>query len=188
MKRLLILVTSALFLLGSTLSAQPQNGAAGRPGAKFNRQAGGFGGNNMTRIERMEKILNLTDDQKAKISELRFEQQNLILDTKNQIAKNRLIVRKMMTDNNVDQDKLLAITKENSELNGKLRTSKVKNWLEIYNILDNTQKEQWTKAFNNFSRNGAFGKSGRSGRQGKSGRGMNTPYNRMPQHGMGMRY
>jgi len=189
MKRLLVLVTTTLFLLGSTLSAQPGMGMPnGKKGPGFNGPGSGFGPNNMTRLERMQTVLKLTDEQVAQISDLRFEQQNLALDTRNQIEKNRLIVRKMMMDNKIDQEKLLAITNENSELNGKLRTSKVKNWLDIYNILDDTQKAEWTKMFNHLGQKGAFGKQGKSGRHGKNGRGMNTPCNRMPQPGMGMRY
>ena len=168
MKRLLVLVTTALFLLGSTLSAQPGIGmppnAPGKPGPKFNGPGNGF--NNMSRIERMEKILNLTDDQKAQISELRFEQQNFVLDTKNKIAKNRLIVRKMMTENKIDQDKLLSIAKENSELNGQLKSAKVENWLKIYNLLDDTQKTQWTKIFNRMGSQNGFAKQGKMHKKG----------------------
>jgi Spy/CpxP family protein refolding chaperone len=191
MKRLLVVITTTLFLLGSTLSAQPgmgmHGGKPGNPGVGFNGPRSGFGVNNMSRIDRMQTILQLTDEQKSKISDIRFEHQNFVLDTKNEIQKNRLTVRKMMADNNIDQKKLLSLTEKNSELNGKIKSSGVKMWLEVYNILNDTQKTQWTKMFGQFRQNNGFARAGKSGRTGKSGMSKRVPCNnRMPQRGMGM--
>ena len=173
MKRLMILVTAALLVIGSTLNAQPRNGGGnGNNNGMGMKQGQGYGLNNGngssngSRFERMQTMLNLSDEQTAKISDLRFEHEQMALEANSEIQKHRLIVRKMMTDNNIDQEKLLKITNENSELQGKIKLSRTTMWLEVYNMLDDTQKEQWTKTFGQFGQNGngrSFHKKGRGG-------------------------
>lgn len=152
MKRLLILFTTALLVIGGSLNAQPGDGIR----AKQNH---GFGNNSdknevsnwpASNIERMQKNLNLNDQQIAKMSDIRFEHQNMVIDLKGKIKKNRLIIRKMMEDNKVENEKLLKIVSQNNELLGKIKLSKTNMWLDIYNILDDTQKEKWTKTFEKF--------------------------------------
>jgi Spy/CpxP family protein refolding chaperone len=152
MKRLLILLTTALLVIGGSLNAQPSEGIR----AKQNH---GFGINNdknefsdwpTSHFERMQKNLNLTDEQIAKMSDIRFEHQNMAIDLKGKIKKNRLIVRKMMEDNKIEKEKLLKIVSQNNELLSKIKLSKTNMWLDIYNILDDTQKEKWTKTFEKF--------------------------------------
>ncbi len=190
MKRLMILVTAALLVVGSALTAQPRNGSGygnsngmglnQGQGYGFNNNGNGFGSG--TRFERMQTILNLTDEQTTKISDLRFENEQMALEANSEIQKHRLIVRKMMTDNNIDQEKLLKITNENSELQGKIKLSRTTMWLEVYNMLDDTQKEQWTKIF---GQNGRSGKSGRGfHKQGRGGYGNNDCGGRFNQRRM----
>ena len=106
----------------------------------------------------------------------------MALEARSEVEKHRLIVRKMMTDNNIDQEKLIKITSENSELQGKIKLSRTTMWLEVYNMLDDTQKEQWTKTF---GQNGRSGKSGRGfHRQGRGGYGNNDCDGRFNQRRM----
>ena len=167
----MILVTAALLVIGSTLNAQPRNGSGYDNGMELNQGQGynnngnGFGSG--ARFERMQIILKLTDEQTTKISDLRFEHEQMALEANSEIQKHRLIVRKMMTDNNIDQEKLLKITNENSEFQGKIKLSRTTMWLEVYNMLDDTQKEQWTNTFGQNGRGGqnskGFHKQGRGG-------------------------
>lgn len=161
----MILITAALLVIGSTTNAQSRNG-----NSKGMKQGQGYGQNNdknctgsrnSSRFERMQEMLDLTDEQTSRISDLRFEHETLALDTRNEIEQNRLIVRKMMTDNEIDQEKLLNITSDNSELQGKIKLSRTTMWLDVYNMLDETQKVKWTKTFgqNNNGRN--FRKQGK---------------------------
>ena len=167
MKQLISLVTAILLIVGSSLIAQPYNGNG--HGMKMGMKKGNgatVGYQNGNRFDRMQALLNLTDDQKAKISDLRFEHEQMAIETRSEIQKNRLVVRKMMTDNKIDNDKLLKITKENNELQGKIKLSRTTMWLDVYTMLDDTQKENWTKTFGQFSQNGNgrnFHKRGRGG-------------------------
>jgi len=163
MKRLMILVTAALLVIGSTLNAQPRNGSGMRMGMQQGQGAGFNNNGSGSHFERMKTMLNLTDEQAAKISDLRFAHETLAIDTRSEIQKNKLIVRKMMADNEINQEKLLKITSENSELQGKIKLSRTTMWLEIYNILDDTQKEKWTNTFGQNGNGRNFHKSGRGG-------------------------
>ena len=149
-------------------------------GYGLNNDMNGFGNRTGFRFERMQTLLNLTDEQITKMSDLRFEHEQMALEARSEIQKHRLIVRKMMTDNNIDQDKLLKITSENSELQGKIKLSRTTMWLEVYNMLDDTQKANWTKTFGQFGQNGgrSFHKQGR-GRFGNNGNFGNFPQRRM---------
>lgn len=165
MKRIMILVAAVLLVIGSTLNAQPRNGNGyGNSNGMGMKQGDGSGFGNGSRFERMQAMLNLTDEQTAKISDLRFEHDKMVLEARSEIQQHRLIVRKMMTDNKIDQEELLKITNDNSELKGKIKLSKTNMWLDIYNILDDTQKETWTKTFAQCVQNGRnFHKKGRGG-------------------------
>ena len=169
MKRVIILFAATLLLIGSSLNAQPGMGyPPGKPmkGQGFSQNKMMGGPMQMNRMERMKTMLNLTDEQAAKISDLRFAHETLAIDTRSEIQKNKLIVRKMMADNEIDQEKLLKITSENSELQGKIKLSRTTMWLEVYNMLDDAQKEKWTNTFGQFGQNGnskKFHKSGRGG-------------------------
>ncbi len=158
MKRVIILVASLLLVFGSIFNAQPRNG---------NRIMDGKGSNywqkgdyrlmgNGTRFESMQSRLGLTDEQTSKISDLRFEHEKMALEARNEIQTHRLIVRKMMADNEIDQDKLLKISSENSKLQEKIKTSRTKMWLEVYNLLDDAQKEKFTANFGALNENGRF--------------------------------
>jgi len=165
MKRAFYLVVVALLAFGTSLIAQPQNGGNGRGNGMGmgpdNRIGGGLG--MKAPFERMEDMLKLTDDQVAKMSDLRFKHENLVIDTQNEIQKNKLVIRKMMTDNKIDRNELLKLTSKNSELQAKIKLSKTTMWLDVYNLLDDTQKEQWTKTFPMFlHRDGQFDRPGRN--------------------------
>lgn len=91
--------------------------------------------------------LKLTEEQQAKLSDLRYTHQKQMIDTRAEIQKNMLEVKKMMDDNNVDEGKLLKLTEANNNLRSKIHTSRVNMWLDVYKILNKEQQELWTKHF-----------------------------------------
>jgi Spy/CpxP family protein refolding chaperone len=109
----------------------------------------------------MQKAFDLTDEQIKRISDLRFEHEKLELDLKNKIAFNKLIIKKMMSDNEINENKLLELTQTNGELKTKIKLSETKLWIGIYNTLNDEQKEKWTKTFGHrFGKNGLKHKMG----------------------------
>ncbi|MEN8194452.1 MAG: Spy/CpxP family protein refolding chaperone [Bacteroidota bacterium] len=158
MKRLIISSLLVTLLLGSTiLLAQSRR--------NFDRGHKNFEGS------RIQVLLNLTDEQSNKFNDIRYNHQKSVIDIRAEIQKNRIEVRKMMADNKIDSDKLLQLTETNNDMHGKIKTSRTQMWLDIYNILNDDQKETWTKHFNRFGqrKNGrGFGRNDCMGR-GKQG-------------------
>ncbi|VAX18367.1 hypothetical protein MNBD_IGNAVI01-2065 [hydrothermal vent metagenome] len=151
MKRSIIVSLLVTFFLGTAIMfAQPQKPFGPMMGQKG---SGGF---------MMQKMLNLTDEQTATFNDIRYKHQMEAIDLQAELKKNQAKVRKMMTDQNINSDELLQLTKANSEIMAKMRTSKTQMWLDVYNILNNDQKEIWTTRFSQFGNNGQ-GKGYRAG-------------------------
>jgi len=165
MKRVFFLLVMALLIVGTSLNAQPKNGQGDK---MFNlKHKMGCGNCMQAPNERMKANLNLTEEQVLKISDLRFKNENLELDAQNEIQKNRLAIRKMMVDNKIDSKELLKLTSTNSDLKAKIKQSKIALWLDIYNMLDDTQKSKWTKIYAMFGeKDGKFNHQGKRGFKG----------------------
>ncbi len=100
--------------------------------------------------ERITALLKLTGEQQKKFNNFFFTQQNASIDLRADIQKVRLKIRKMMAENNVDGDKLLALTGKINQLQGKLKMLRTKFWLNVYKILNDSQREIWIKHFRHF--------------------------------------
>jgi Spy/CpxP family protein refolding chaperone len=174
MKRMIIASLLVTLFFGTTaLFAQPQKplGPNGRSmGPRFDGT-------------RMQFMLNLTDEQTKTFNDIRYKHQMEAIDLRAELDKNRAEVRKMMADENVNSDKLLALTKANNEILAKMRTSRTQMWLDVYNILDDNQKEIWTTRFNQFG--GRQGKGFRAGGRHHGGFGRNNCMGYGPGRGNG---
>lgn len=89
--------------------------------------------------------LNLTPEQEKQFNEITFDHQKKVIELKSQIQKNRLELRQMMSEKNIDEKKLLDLTGANSKLQADIKESGVKRWIAINKILNEEQKEIWTK-------------------------------------------
>lgn len=139
MKQSLILSLVATLLIGgASVFAQPQRNLD----RESKWESRGFS------ELRIQKILNLTDEQSGKFNDIKYNHQLSVVDIQSEMQKNRIEVKKMMADNKIDDDKLLQLTNANIELQGKVKTSKTQMWLDVYNVLNDDQKEIWTKTFN----------------------------------------
>lgn len=137
MKRMIFAALFAAFFLATTsLFAQPQKDFRNGP-----KGHGSF---------MMQKMLNLTDEQTATFNDIRYKHQMEAIDLQAELKKNQVEVRKMMADKNVNSNELLQLTKANNEILAKMRTSRTQMWLDVYNILNNDQKEIWTTRFSQF--------------------------------------
>ncbi len=150
----------SLFFGTTALFAQPQ-----KPFGPDNRMMGPrFNGS------RIQAMLNLTDEQTKTFNDIRYKHQTEAIDLQAELNKNRAEVRKMMADKNVNSDQLLELTKANNEILAKLRTSRTQMWLDVFNILDDHQKEIWSTQFGRFGNRGmGYGYRG-GGRHHRGGR------------------
>ena len=97
------------------------------------------------------------------------------IDLRSQIQKNRLEIKKMIADNNIDDAKIKSLTHENSELQTKIKDSAIDTWLKINKLLTPEQQKIWTKAFANmaeFGRARWFSNHSGMGMKGMRDRGM----------------
>ena len=98
--------------------------------------------------------LNLSAEQEEQIDALRYQHQKLVMEKKNEIEKNRFEIRHMMATNKIDAVLLQNLTKKNSEIQSDLKQLRVQHWLDVYNLLDDTQKEIWTERFEDMGSKG----------------------------------
>jgi len=93
----------------------------------------------------IKNLLKLTAEQEKKFDDLVYQHRQDAVDLHSKIQKNRLELEKMVNDNKIDEKRLFQLTDENSKLQGNLKSSAVKNWLDVYKILNDEQKEIWAK-------------------------------------------
>ncbi len=91
--------------------------------------------------------LNLTEKQKEDFDKIRFSHEETTIDLTAKLKKNRLELKKMIGEKSIDGNELMKITEKGNNLRSELVTSKTKMWLEVYKILDDSQKEVWVKHF-----------------------------------------
>lgn len=99
------------------------------------------------------KKLNLTPEQEKQFKDIKYEQQKKAIDLRADLGKNRLEIKHMVTNNNIDEKKILDLIDTNSKIQAELKKSEVQSWLAINKILTAEQKEIWTKHFSDFGDN-----------------------------------
>lgn len=129
---------------------------------------------------RMTDKLNLTEEQKESIDNFRYEHQESVIELRSQFERNRLEMDKLMDEVDLDQSRILDLSKTGSELRGQIQESRTRMWLNIYNTLDESQKEIWKKSrmgSNKFDRKmRGIERRGHYNRKGLSRIGQNREY------------
>lgn len=159
MKKISALLLGLFILTSFSLYAQPQMG----------KSAMGKGG---------KKLLKLTTEQEKQFEDITYKHQQSVIDIHSKIQKNRLELKKMITDGKVDEKAILQLVDENTKLQNEIKTSSVKRWFEINKILNDDQKATWQKMLVRIVDNGPM-KAGMQNMMNK--RGMKN----MQKHGMG---
>jgi Spy/CpxP family protein refolding chaperone len=98
-----------------------------------------------TRMEMMMKKLQLTDDQQKKISDIRLQHQERMIDLTSELKKKELQKEKILSGDQVQRNDLLKITSEIGEVKNKIAAERVNHQMDVYNLLDANQKQTWQK-------------------------------------------
>lgn len=93
--------------------------------------------------DRIEEKLNLTDSQKAKIEELRINHQKKMIDMKANLEKKQVELRALRSSDKLNRGELLKLTKEISEIKNSMTVEMANHQMDIYELLDNNQKQIW---------------------------------------------
>lgn len=156
----IILITSVLAIISSLAFSQPNER--------------GIRNRNEVSPLRISQVLNLSEEQSKVFNEFKYQNDLEVINIRTEIKKNHVELKKMLADNNIDGDRILSLTDNNSQLQSQLERSKTKMWLDVYNILNDEQKGKWTKFLNHFIQDGNLkGKIGKREMLGKVKRNRN---------------
>jgi Spy/CpxP family protein refolding chaperone len=121
--------------------------------AQSGRGRGGGGKNQGWRLSG----LNLTQDQQEKINELRNNHWNETSKLKNDLDRLRIDKREMMSQKEVNKNDYLNIEKKMSSLREKIHLSGAEFRMNVYEILDADQREQFSQGNFNTQKRGRAG-------------------------------
>ncbi|MGQ9644481.1 MAG: Spy/CpxP family protein refolding chaperone [Ignavibacterium sp.] len=93
--------------------------------------------------DRMEEKLNLSDSQKAKVEELRVNHQKKMIDLKANLEKKKVELRALRDSDKLNRSDLLKLTNEISEIKNSMAVEMANHHMDIYELLDNNQKQIW---------------------------------------------
>lgn len=141
-RQLVAILMISLLLPLSLLTAQNKTAKAVQ-GSKMEAGKGGMMQGRMN----MMPALKLTDDQKQKIQQLRLDMEKEIIKINSQLQLNRVDLKTLFTDKQLNTGKLSGITEENGKLELQIKKLRTDNWIKIYGLLNDDQKEIWKKSF-----------------------------------------
>jgi len=131
MKKLWLSIFSLILFSNMSLFAQPM-----QDNMPMGPQQGGI-----------KMHLKLTPEQEKKFDDILYQQKQEAVDIHAKMQKNHLELKKMIDDKKIDEKKLFQLTDENSKLQVNLKSTAVKNWYDVYKMLNDDQKEIWSKHF-----------------------------------------
>lgn len=145
MKRIFLLITAAILLsVTANLLAQP--------------------GGRMARHDHfVNDILKLTNDQLEKFNQYKLEHDQLRIDAQAEIQKKKLVIRDLMSKDEIDAEEIKSYQNEISQLHTSIQNSRVDFWVNVKEILDEEQQEIWKDHFGN-NRGMGYGNGHRVGR------------------------
>lgn len=104
------------------------------------------------RMEMMMKKLQLTDDQQKKITDLRLQHQERMIDLTSELKKQQLQKEKILTADQIQRSDLLNVTQEIGNIKNKIAAERVNHLMDVYNILDANQRQTFKKMMLNMDR------------------------------------
>lgn len=89
--------------------------------------------------------LNLTDQQKDKMSELRFSHKKQMIDLKAALEKSRLALQELRSKDNFTRSEVLAAVKKINQAKNDIAIAEANNKMDMYEILTPEQQKIWKK-------------------------------------------
>lgn len=94
--------------------------------------------------------LNLTEEQQVKVEALRFSHQEEMVDLKANLEKRKIEMAELKNKGNYTRDEFLGKTNEIISARNKIALSLANHQMDVYQILDETQKKEWNKFSSEF--------------------------------------
>ena len=105
---------------------------------------------------KMAEKLDLTEDQQAKIEDLRYENQKKKIDLQADMRKTQLEMKHEMQKDNVDREKVMKLVEESGELKIQLRKAQVQQMLDVKDVLTPEQREEAKEMMGKWRKSGGM--------------------------------
>jgi len=100
--------------------------------------------------------LNLSPQQINQIDQLRDQHLKKMSDYRNELSKLAIDLRSEWRNLNPDKKKIESLVNKMSEIRSKMSQDRVNHWFDIYNLLDEKQKEKFRELRSEFFKDGKF--------------------------------
>lgn len=94
-------------------------------------------------FHRMHENLNLTEQQKSKLEELRYKHQDQMIDLRAELNKARLENQKLRRSDKLNRTDFLNQTKKMSSIKNKMAESRANHFMDVYETLNDEQRKIW---------------------------------------------
>ena len=101
------------------------------------------------RGEIMEK-LNLSENQEKKIETLRLSNEEAMIRFKSDLELKELEIRKLKSSDKLSRTEMINLTKEMNEIKNQIALTKTNHQMDVYDILDDSQRKIWLDKQNEF--------------------------------------
>lgn len=106
--------------------------------------------------------LDLTTEQRETLDNLKYEHKQKAIELHAVLQKNRLTIQKMFRDDQINENKIVELTDENSAIKADLAKMMIEMRLAAHSVLTDEQKAE-LKTYRNDFRGKRFGKGHRGG-------------------------
>ncbi len=91
---------------------------------------------------RLFEKLDLTDDQRSAIDDLRYEHRMKAIELQSQKHQNNLTMNKLLKESKIDEKEIMKLTEKNNSINNELSKMRTEKRIKIHNLLTPEQREQ----------------------------------------------
>lgn len=144
MKNLFVVMVAGIFMLSaSSILGQ---------GYGYGNGYGDKDGKRYLGKDRIHEKLNLTDEQETKIEGLRINHQKQMIDFKAELEKKELELRELKNKGEYTREDYIGKIKELSEIRNRMQLARANHQMDVYELLDPTQKATWNDFRERFPR------------------------------------
>lgn len=94
---------------------------------------------------KIHQKLNLTEDQQEKVDVLKFDHQKKMIDLKANLEMKEIEMAELKNKGNYTREEFLSKTNEIISARNQIALSLANHQMDVYQILDETQKKEWNK-------------------------------------------
>ncbi len=95
--------------------------------------------------ERIADKLNLSDEQKSAIEDLRLKHQRAMIPLKSEMEQKEIEMKELRLKGNYTRADFISKVKEINDIKSKMEISRAENQMDIYELLNDEQKAAWNK-------------------------------------------